>query len=197
MWHDRAAARHCDQAWGIHDEIAHRVRLGELCAGLLRPGDNILDVGCGTGLVYQQLVPVLVPDDRYTGVDVAEPMLEIARERFPKGDFRLGDGYALDFPARSFSLAVCFEVLGHLPEIRPVLSEMLRVARRAVAFTVWPAERGVAEGAPDALGALQRNFSDGFVRAEIAAAAAGKPKVTVGPVGGSVVAYIVQKKVSR
>ncbi|HKD97332.1 MAG TPA: class I SAM-dependent methyltransferase, partial [Micromonosporaceae bacterium] len=91
------------------------------------------------------LVAELVDSDGYTGVDVSEKMLAIALRKFPRANFLVGDGYRLDFPDRAFDVVLCFEVLGHLPRIDTFLAELLRVARRTVVFTVWPAADRLVE----------------------------------------------------
>jgi ubiquinone/menaquinone biosynthesis C-methylase UbiE len=171
-WHDPAVADFCDTAWLALSEQAHRETLARLCSRHIQPGMTVLEVGCGTGLVYGHLVPDVVSGDDYTGVDIAAPMLALARERYPAGRFEHGDAYNLHFADASFEVVVCFEVLGHLPDIGGVIAELARVARLKVLFTVWPAEAGVAEGTEDAVGhvALHRSYSYDYVLAEIRAA---------------------------
>lgn len=47
----------------------------------LRPGDHVLDVGCGTGDSFVHLVEAVGPTGRVTGVDQSEEMATIARAR--------------------------------------------------------------------------------------------------------------------
>ena len=47
----------------------------------LRRGDHVLDVGCGTGLSFAQLVEAVGPTGRVTGVDVSGEMAALARTR--------------------------------------------------------------------------------------------------------------------
>ena len=66
--------------------------------GQVRDGGAILDVGCGAG----DPLATYMSDQgfRVTGVDASRAMLNIARSRFPAGDWRLGDMRTLDFPER-------------------------------------------------------------------------------------------------
>jgi ubiquinone/menaquinone biosynthesis C-methylase UbiE len=90
----------------------------------------ILEVGCGTGRAYEALMRRLVLRPHgYVGVDVTPAMLDRARARYLKADFRAGDVFDLPFPDRSFGAVVCVDVLQHLPEIGRPIAEMLRVAR--------------------------------------------------------------------
>ena len=175
VWHDPAVAVACKEAWRASGERAHRDNLGNLCREHIQPPMTVLDAGCGTGLVFAQLVPSLIPADAYTGIDIAGPMLEIARRDFPAGRFEHGDLYDLHFADGSFDAVVCFEVLGHLPDICGALAEMIRVARSVVLFTVWPADGGVAEEAEETgeRRALHRRFPEDYVTAEISRAAPG------------------------
>ena len=78
---------------GAHGEVA-------LAAHPPRPGDRVLDIGCGFGDTTQRLAE-LVGDGEVTGVDVAAPFLELAREEAAEAgadnvDFRLGDAQIAD-----------------------------------------------------------------------------------------------------
>jgi SAM-dependent methyltransferase len=176
LWDRAGVAETIESYWdGVH-ETAHRDTLAELCticlpAGLPPDGDvlDVLEVGCGTGRIYERLVPRLLPNERYTGVDVSARMLALARAKFPRARLVAGDGYGLRFADGAFDAVLAFEVLGHLPEIGPFLGELVRVARRMAIFTVWPAADGVVEGRESVQGAsfLQRRFGHDHVLGEL------------------------------
>ncbi len=107
-------------------------------------GQAMLDVGTGTGraaLVFAR------HGARVTGVDTSEPMLAVARQRAAQAGadvrFLPGDVHELPFPARSFDVAVSLRVLMHTPRWRRSLSELCRVAGRAV-IVDYPSARSVA-----------------------------------------------------
>jgi demethylmenaquinone methyltransferase/2-methoxy-6-polyprenyl-1,4-benzoquinol methylase len=87
---------------------------------------RVMDLACGTG----DLVPLLKSrhGGTVTGVDFCEPMLEVARERFPQFEFLQGDALNLNFADNQFDLITVsfgvrnFENLEHgLKEIHRVL----------------------------------------------------------------------------
>jgi phosphatidylethanolamine/phosphatidyl-N-methylethanolamine N-methyltransferase len=96
----------------------------------LRPGDEILEVGIGTGLTA-----TLYPSDcRVMGIDLSEPMLrEAARhvESNRRSNVRLWrmDASSLGFPDQSFDVVYAAYVISVVPEPVAVLEEMRRVCR--------------------------------------------------------------------
>jgi ubiquinone/menaquinone biosynthesis C-methylase UbiE len=155
-------------------ESAHRIELAGLVSRNLDDDHaSVLEVGCGTGLVYEKLKAALPPTVRYTGVDVSVKMLEIARANFPAGRFLYGDGYELVFRDREFDVVLCFEVLGHIPEIEPFFSELLRVTDKTCIFTVWPSDsEDVVESdyMVDDVRFLHRRYSNRYLEEVIDAA---------------------------
>ncbi len=91
----------------------------------LRPGDRVLDVGCGTGEFTARMAQA---GARAIGVDVAEAALERARARHPELDFRLVpfDG-PLPFEDNSFEVVWAGEVIEHVADTARWLSEVRRV----------------------------------------------------------------------
>jgi SAM-dependent methyltransferase len=177
-WHDASVAEASESYWaGSTHERLHREALADLCALFLGgPDRHLLEVGCGTGRVYERLVPRVLANECYTGVDVSEKMLAIARRNHPQGRFLKGDGYSLAFEDGAFDLAAAFEVLGHLPEIMPFVRELVRVSRRCTLFTVWPCAEGVAESTREVGGSvlLNREYSHSYLCGEIERALPGQ-----------------------
>lgn len=112
---------------GDNDPGGYHELLDELEADFVRRfgnGKDILEVGCGTGLVLQRLVE-FAADAR--GVDLSPGMLEKARER----GLNVQEGSATELPFESnrFDVTCSFKVLAHIPDIQKALSEMVRVTK--------------------------------------------------------------------
>lgn len=137
-WDKDNVSQSIDAYWLSSElEIVHRHKLAALTKNWVLPGERFLEIGCGSGLVYNVLVPDVIPNESYLGVDNSDTMLDIAMHRFPEGSFAKDDLYALSFPDNSFDLVVAYEVFGHLGDIKKPIQEMFRTTSRAMMFTVW------------------------------------------------------------
>ena len=67
--------------YNLVDRPTRRVRERAISALNLRPGDSVLDFGCGTGLSFEFLERAVGPGGRIIGVDVSPDMLAHARRR--------------------------------------------------------------------------------------------------------------------
>jgi ubiquinone/menaquinone biosynthesis C-methylase UbiE len=98
----------------------------------LRPGLDLLDIGCGPGTLTVDLAR-RVSGGRVVGIDrSAEVLAEAishASMREVNVEFSPGDVYALDFPDSSFDVVHAHQVLQHLTDPVRALREMRRVVR--------------------------------------------------------------------
>ena len=62
-----------------YPQKAHRVRAVQALG--VRPGDSVIDIGCGTGLNFALIEEVIGPTGRIVGVDLTDAMLARARQR--------------------------------------------------------------------------------------------------------------------
>jgi ubiquinone/menaquinone biosynthesis C-methylase UbiE len=112
---------------GDNDPGGYHELLDELESEFVRrfgAGRDVLEVGCGTGLVLGRIAGFA---KSATGVDLSPGMLERARERGL--DVREASATSLPFEDQSFDVTCSFKVLAHIPEIERALAEMARVTR--------------------------------------------------------------------
>jgi len=110
-----------------------------------KPGDEVLDVGCGVGIGAVYLAEQF--GCRVVAVDITPRMIERARERAERHevaeriDFRVADMHALPFAASHFASAIAESVLSFSAAKTKVVNELLRVVKPGgmIAFTeaIW------------------------------------------------------------
>lgn len=90
----------------------------------------VLEVGCGLGTDGAQFAKA---GATYTGIDLTDAAVELARRRFElfdlPGTFRVADAEHLDFPDNSFDLVYSHGVLHHTPDTAAAVREIHRVLR--------------------------------------------------------------------
>ena len=90
----------------------------------------VLEVGCGLGTDGAQFAKA---GARYTGIDLTDAAVELAKRRFElfdlPGTFSVADAERLDFPDSSFDLVYSHGVLHHTPDTAAAIREIHRVLR--------------------------------------------------------------------
>ena len=108
----------------------YKARSFELLA--LVEGDQVLDVGCGTG-DDARTIAGRVAGVSVIGIDASDEKIREARARtlgLPRPvDFRVADAYALPFEDETFDACRADRVLHHLVDPAKALAEMARVTR--------------------------------------------------------------------
>jgi SAM-dependent methyltransferase len=96
----------------------------------VRPGLNVLDVGCGTGDILRLLAPLVSPG-KAVGLDLSETMIAEASQRSQgvsdNVSFRVGSVLDLPFQDGSFDRVIATQLLLHVPDPWRALTEMKRV----------------------------------------------------------------------
>jgi SAM-dependent methyltransferase len=109
-----------------------------------RPGERILDAGCGTG---RHLGPLLRARSNPVGVDFSRGMLDVARRNYPNVPLALADlQRPLPFETGRFDAVLCALIGEHLDELPLALGEMHRVLRAGgrLVFSVYHPEMAAA-----------------------------------------------------
>ncbi|HOD75987.1 MAG TPA: methyltransferase domain-containing protein [Syntrophorhabdaceae bacterium] len=119
-----------DRVTGIYDKHAKDFeRLFSLMP--LRPGDHVLDVGCGSGI----LVPFILERITSTGLlyelDFAEKMLEVNRGLHEEGNIRfiLADAENAPLADNSCDVVVCFSCFPHFHDKEKALATLCRILK--------------------------------------------------------------------
>jgi len=102
----------------------------------LEPGQTVLDVACGTGILARTAADRVAPTGKVIGLDLNEGMLTVARRVRPDIEWRQGDAAELPFPDDWFDVVLCQSALMFFPDATQALGEMGRVCKAGGAVGV-------------------------------------------------------------
>jgi ubiquinone/menaquinone biosynthesis C-methylase UbiE len=97
-----------------------------------RPGDRVLDIGCGGGYLARLLAVAVAPGGRVAGLDTSAPAISYARRRVPANcSFVVGMAQDLPLPDHSVDVVASTLAVHHIPQAarRAAFGEMYRVLR--------------------------------------------------------------------
>jgi SAM-dependent methyltransferase len=102
--------------------------------GSIRPGEAVLDLGCGAGFDAFIAAQLVGPTGRVAGIDLSPEMIAVAESglgesKFPQIEFQVAQVEALPFPDASFDVALSNGVLNLIPDKPGALREIFRVLR--------------------------------------------------------------------
>ncbi len=105
----------------------------------IAPGQTVLDVACGTGVVARAAAARVGERGKVVGVDLNPAMLAVAQRHRPDIEWRQADAAALPFADGSFDAVLCQAALMFFPDVAQALRELARVVspRGRVAVQVW------------------------------------------------------------
>jgi ubiquinone/menaquinone biosynthesis C-methylase UbiE len=110
----------------------------------LAAGASVLDLCCGAGASAIRAAHTVGPAGAVLGIDLAAPLLELARDRADREglaniEFRQGDAIATGLPDGGFDAVVCVFGVFFAPDMAAFVAEMWRLVRRGgvLAVTTW------------------------------------------------------------
>jgi ubiquinone/menaquinone biosynthesis C-methylase UbiE len=135
------AAPHYERSWQAQLEPAQSALL-EMAD--LAPGERVLDVACGTGLVTLKAASLVAPGGKVVGTDISEEMVVAARSiartrRVTNVTFERMDAEELAFDDCCFDAALCALGLMYVPDPEKAVGELHRVLKPGgrAACAVW------------------------------------------------------------
>jgi SAM-dependent methyltransferase len=150
-----------------------------------RPGNRILDVGCGEGTAEVHIGRLHVSQVRLVGVDLMIERVMVARHATrshnQRVSFATADARHLPFHDGSFDSTFCVAVLQHIADVETAVGEFARVTRKGGRVVVVEPDNqaryfyAASEAGRAAFDASARFFS------AVAAARGDAPDAAVGP----------------
>ena len=127
---------------------SHRVWLLDL---LKEKGvKSLLDIGCGTGPIYQLIRdtnldgnPVTHEGEekrwtfKYKGTDYSDGMIDVCKKEFPEADFEVQDARKQLEKDNSWDCVLVMHCLDHLDDYQAAINESARVAKKYVLIVLW------------------------------------------------------------
>lgn len=125
-----------DQWEGLYQMGKQKHRLYALDLFQRKGIETLLDVGCGTGPIYQ-----IIKEDKlpfiYKGTDYSPAMIGVCKEHFPQGNFEVEDARHLSEPANTWNCVLLMHCLDHLNDYQAAVSEAARVSNKYVCIILW------------------------------------------------------------
>jgi SAM-dependent methyltransferase len=129
------------------DRVVAPFGAAALKAATPQPGDRVIDIGCGCGDTAIEIARIVGPSGSVLGIDVSQPMLEVARSRGLSAkcshlSFREGDASQTDLPANIDLLFSRFGVM-FFSQPSAAFSHLRRSLRKGgrCVFVCWRAPR--------------------------------------------------------
>lgn len=102
---------------------------------------RILEIGCGSGWLSQQLLKY----GSVTATDLSDEVLLKLREKLPLVDFRIGDFFNMEFPTESYDAVVTQNVLAHVSDQSAFVARIASLLVRGGHYLVATQNRPVLE----------------------------------------------------
>jgi SAM-dependent methyltransferase len=107
-------------------------------------GMSLLEVGCSSGY-YAELFEIAGIGVVYTGCDYSDAFITMARQKYPRLRFDVGDATSLHYADNEFNIVLSGCCLLHIPEYERAIAETARVAQQFAIFHRTPVVLGQPE----------------------------------------------------
>lgn len=177
--------RHYD-APSYHRENNHVRRLARI------PNrGHMLDIGCGTGLALDLFSP-----DEYTGIDLSERMIEVARAKYPAHTFLTGNIEVMDPAPHAFdSIVALFGTWSYMLNPQRTFTRLLRLLKHRPGSVVFLMAYSMGrEHRPAIRGPIKKHYDTGdwwrLVQFAVADFVEAETELSVGEVFGATASYM-------
>ena len=143
MKFDEEMSRKVEALYVTPDVVAQRCQVVNALA--LAPGEHVLDIGVGPGLLAFDMAAAVGREGRVCGIDISEPMVAMSKKRCaaqPWAEFGVADAMKLPYRDESFDAVVSTQVYEYLPDIPAALMEVHRVLRPGGRVAILDADYG-------------------------------------------------------
>jgi arsenite methyltransferase len=128
--YDEEESKRTEQAYLSPEVVRQRQKtLGVIAAA---PGERIVDIGCGPGLLAFELSPAVGCSGAIVGIDSSSAMIRLANERcceLQNVEFAAGDAVNLQIEDASVDAVCCTQVLLYVADIETAIAEMFRILK--------------------------------------------------------------------
>jgi len=130
QWNENHAEKHDLDKFYNHPNFMFRYIENKRIKVLIRlagiiPSDKVIEVGCGAGHILER-----VPEGNLYGIDISEIQIKRAKERLGnRVELKKSPGEKIPYEDKYFEKILCSEVIEHVLDPAPLLTEMKRVLK--------------------------------------------------------------------
>ena len=100
--------------------------------GGIRKGAKVLDVACGTGVLFSDYESL---GTEFVAVDISENMVKKAKEKFPKAEVICGDATTYDF-GNDFDAVMIYNAFPHFDEPQRLIENLAKSLKKSGRLSV-------------------------------------------------------------
>ena len=127
------------EEWDLNFTAEDLERLSHIVEQLgVEKGMDVLDLGCGTGILFDMLRRKVTESGSVTGVDFSYEMAQQAHRNFPFANVNVidADAVSLPFDDSTFDMAVAFAAFPHFSDQQRAIDEIHRVLKDGRKFYI-------------------------------------------------------------